>query len=569
MDNDKIIRKEQLEKELEELFKELKSSQTMGEEEKILELEEKIDELEIIEEEIEEAKIMNADELEEGFNNHTIDIYSLKKEEAAIIENNKELALKAIKYNPYIYLQLDLVPDKDIIDALLAEGMYSEIAEYIYDYEMEEIRKNWSKEDYESVFGDKEKALKFIRSGVGDIYSYLTEELRNDRGVFDLAYKYCDSEEIVEVIGKDLKNDKELFMKLLAENPWLIEFAGEELKSDKDIVYKALEGSSGRDCSWVAHIDEKFLKDEEFIKRASEIDEDVLDWVYEDEEEYEEEFDDIEDEQEDDREKNIEDEEFREEFLEAIQNENRRLGIEIDDRNLMMEAIRINPMAIRYASDELVRDDKELALIAVEYAPAWYMVLSRELQGDSDIIDKIFEHSADDIGMVEVCYELEQRMSFQDELILDSREQALKAVKANGNLFRYLEYDYRDDKEIFEAAYESGIRSEYLEAMGGNLWNDKELFMRIVKENPDEIYYASDDLKADRELVIEAACRDISVLEYVSEELQEDPSIMTEIMLRKVQEKKKLDKQNDEAKELLYEYEQKENKNGQTQSDED
>ena len=570
MDDDKIIRKEQLEKKLEELFKELKATQIMGEEEKVLELEDKIeevrDELETIEEEIEEAKIMNEDELEEGFNNHTIgSIDLLKKEEIEIIESNKKLALKAIAYNPYIYLQLGLDPDKDIINALLEHGMYSEIAEYIYDYEMDGIVESWSKEDYESIFGDKEKALKFIQSGFGDFFSYLTEELRNDREIFELAYEYCDHEEILEVIGENLKNDKELFMKLLDEWPWWMEFAGKELRSDRDIVYKALEVSSVRnaDCSWIKHIDDKFKEDAEFVARASEIDEDVLEWVYEYEDEYEEEYDDI----DDDREEKIEDEEFREEFLEAIRNEDRSLSILIDDRDLMMEAIKINSMAIRYAEDELVRDDKELALIAVEYEPAWHIVLSRELQADSEILNKLFEHSVEEIG--EVCYKLEQTMRFPDELILDSREQALKAVKANGNLFYYLEYDYRDDKEIFEAAYESGIKSEYLEAMGGNLWNDKELFMRIVKENPEDIYYASDELKEDRELVIEAAYRDISVLEYVSEELRNDPSIVSGIMLRMAQEKKKLDKQNDKAKGLLNEYEQQENKDGQTQSDED
>tara|TARA_B110000263_G_C15267318_1_gene491752 strand:+ start:409 stop:1206 length:798 start_codon:yes stop_codon:yes gene_type:complete len=70
------------------------------------------------------------------------------------------------------------------------------------------------------------------------------------------------------------------------------------------------------------------------------------------------------------------------------------------------------------------------------------------------------------------------------------------------------------------------IDGEALQYASDTLKADREVVLEAVKNYGTAIRYASDSLKTDRELVLEAVKNDDSMLKYATEELQNDPELI-------------------------------------------
>jgi hypothetical protein len=62
-----------------------------------------------------------------------------------------------------------------------------------------------------------------------------------------------------------------------------------------------------------------------------------------------------------------------------------------------------------------------------------------------------------------------------------------------------------------------------LDFASDQLKNDKDVVLEAVKQNDYALYYASEQLKNDKDIVLEAVKQDGDAIRYASDELQNDP----------------------------------------------
>jgi predicted RNA-binding protein (virulence factor B family) len=75
----------------------------------------------------------------------------------------------------------------------------------------------------------------------------------------------------------------------------------------------------------------------------------------------------------------------------------------------------------------------------------------------------------------------------------------LKAVKQNGDSLQYASEELKNDKEVVLEAVKQYGRS--LLYASEELKNDKEFVLEVVKQNGDSLEYASEELKNDKEVL--------------------------------------------------------------------
>ena len=119
-----------------------------------------------------------------------------------------------------------------------------------------------------------------------------------------------------------------------------------------------------------------------------------------------------------------------------------------------------------------------------------------------------------------------------DNKIITDREELLEAIKNDGMAHSSLEYasdSLKADREVVLAAIRGhdfgfGDGEGPLQYADESLGADREVVLEAVMKGGYNLEYASDSLKADREFVLEAI-RNGGFLQYASKELQNDPEL--------------------------------------------
>lgn len=296
----------------------------------------------------------------------------------------------------------------------------------------------------------------------------------------------------------------------------------------------------------------------------------------------------------------------------------------IDNKELLLEAMEINPRAVLYATNELIGNDKEVALEALEYESYCYAMLNPNLQQDGEIIETMFDcvikkidtilnkegkdrDNAEDIfinSMGDIVRAFDNAVEYKSDYYIDvnNKEEAIMLMKAGGDLYPCLSEEFRNDEEIFWFAHKSCSCDDWdlYESVGTELKNNKQFILSFIEEtgNPffivdiegltsdtEAVYKAleisdardmldwieeiDEKFKYDREFVIRAVAKDNQVLEWACEEFQKDDTILTEAMVYAAKEKERLEERRKKAKELYILYGNQVDKKGQTQSDDE
>ena len=106
-----------------------------------------------------------------------------------------------------------------------------------------------------------------------------------------------------------------------------------------------------------------------------------------------------------------------------------------------------------------------------------------------------------------------------------SKTELLEQIK-RGNLlaFRYASEELRGDREVvLEAVRQNGNALRYASK---ELQGDRELVLEAVRQDGIALWYASKELKEDREVVLAAVTKDGDSLQYASKELRGDPQVV-------------------------------------------
>ncbi len=175
---------------------------------------------------------------------------------------------------------------------------------------------------------------------------------------------------------------------------------------------------------------------------------------------------------------------------------NKEFDLWRDNKNVALIAIEKNPFAIKDLSERL-KDDEQIALKAINIYGNAYEYLSERLKYKREIVIKALEHPG-------------EIFKFLPQKFYKDREIILKCIQKNGDILRDIDENFKNDEEIvWEAVKQKKTSIQYV---GKKFLNNRELFLFALKNLEKKTNYsygyilevADETLKDDIEIVYHA-----------------------------------------------------------------
>ena len=219
-------------------------------------------------------------------------------------------------------------------------------------------------------------------------------------------------------------------------------------------------------------------------------------------------------------------------------------GTTVDDKEIVLEAVKQNSNALEYANEEL-KNDKEVVLETVKKNGYALYYSSEELKNDREVV-------------LEAVKQNGNALLYASEELKNNKEFMLEAVKQNGYALKFAHEDLRKDRDVVLEAVKQDGRALYYASE--ELKNDKEVVLEAVKQHDFALFYASEELKNNKEFMLEAVKQYGNVLEYASEELKNDREVVLEAVKQSGYALYYASKELKNDKEFMLEIEQKTSK---------
>lgn len=199
-----------------------------------------------------------------------------------------------------------------------------------------------------------------------------------------------------------------------------------------------------------------------------------------------------------------------------------------NDKEILMKELNYRGDSLYY-SNELLRDDKEVVLIAVKNNWNAIQYASKRLQNDKDVVLEAVKCKWIDLYHALLYTSVELR---------DDKDIALEAVKNRCYYLEYVSERLKDDKDVVLEAIKKPMLVLDMEREIEKLTNTLEerhslwyafydkFWFNIVFDSA--LKYASDRLKDDKDIVIEAVKNDWNAIEYASDRLKDDEDVVIE-----------------------------------------
>jgi hypothetical protein len=189
----------------------------------------------------------------------------------------------------------------------------------------------------------------------------------------------------------------------------------------------------------------------------------------------------------------------------------------LNDREALLDIAAVSPWWLQKFPSELIINDRELILEALkreipDYADSTLKYLPKEVRNNKEI------------ALVAVRNNCRAIKSVSKQLKND-RDVVLAAVRGFGLALRYASEELRNDREIVLEA----VRSDG-EAVSERFGNDREIVLEAVRNHGDIIKYASERLKNDKEIVLEAIRSDSDAVKYIPERFRDNKEIVLEVI---------------------------------------
>lgn len=228
----------------------------------------------------------------------------------------------------------------------------------------------------------------------------------------------------------------------------------------------------------------------------------------------------------------------------VIQDIVRNSGLRFEDKNFVVDCLgkRWGENVVPFLSEDL-KNDSEIADMAVSKNPALVEHLSEDLKNNKEFAEKILDlpsgHEAfqflseklrnddDVVAKVVKLVDFAQIVNFVGENLKQNSEFAYTIISKNpeyiglfpetirsneelamqilgleqgSKCFAYLSEDLRDNEQFIEKAMEITDHDNILPYLGENLKNNEEFAKKILDLSPKNIFYFSDALKAKKEI---------------------------------------------------------------------
>ena len=407
----------------------------------------------------------------------------------AWLRNDKEIVATAVKEDPYVFEKHVSEQLKDDEDVVLAMMSSDQAQDWHLDYASERLKQ------------DKEFIIKVVKVKPG-AFCWASESIRNDIEVLKAVVNtyedflpQCpgsklkeDFESIIDLeeggirisryIDKELLNTRSFLDKVLPLDGSLLSVANQEFQGDKELAFKAVS-SYGRA---LFDLSEELQNDPEFVLAAVKSDGIVL-------------------------------KDLKDKFK--------------NDPRIVLAAVEQNGYALRYASDSL-RSSKEIALEATRNNSYAYRFIGEELKSDLKLAQIAISDdwrnlqyvssslkNDKEVAMIAVK-ENGSALEYTSEGLRKNLKIAYTAVKSNPLSLRYLDQSLRADFDLVKLAINNDQSGLALSFASEDLRNNKELVINAVRRSGYALKYASRNLRNDKDIVLEAIANDPRSLKFAS-----------------------------------------------------
>ena len=391
-----------------------------------------------------------------------------------------------------------------------------------------------------------------------NIFSLVDPKLKDDK---DIVLEYIKTdllpEKDLQYLNK-LRDDKEVMSKLVEQNQENFKYASDRLRGDQSIVTEAVI----KNPHLIAYASDKFKNNKNFVRNLVV---ETIENTYEnllDENlfnKYEKMMENITDFFSDDREmmRIILDKESKQaKYLSPRLRDDKKLILELiknkkeevlqyasprlqDDREVVSAAIERVGSPIKYASKRL-KNDTELGLKALKNSWNDFSYISKDQDNKEVLIAAIKEFGTVTPELVSSEFgefidptftQYETFMSNLTENARDNKEIMLAAINENGSAFKYASERMRSDKELLNLALERYSYDYPLEYASLALQNDKEIILKAMNKNSENIKFASPEIRNDPEVVMKAIKSNGSNFKYISDELKNNKDFILSALL--------------------------------------
>jgi len=215
----------------------------------------------------------------------------------------------------------------------------------------------------------------------------------------------------------------------------------------------------------------------------------------------------------------------------------------LDDRDTIISLLKKEAAYFKKLTDNY-KKDKELISIAVENNSEVFKYVPQEIKEDRDFVlsllkkeGRLFEYLSDELKKDK---ELVLIAVASDGYVLDDLHETLKAdkeivfeaVKSHPKSLAYAHDSMKDDMDIASYIIDNCIDAfKYVSPVAKTtIFNDKELMIKLLKSNLDYILYLKDEWKDDKEFMLKLILESPSpnILKYASDKLKADRDLVLE-----------------------------------------
>ncbi|KAG2378594.1 hypothetical protein C9374_008233 [Naegleria lovaniensis] len=184
------------------------------------------------------------------------------------------------------------------------------------------------------------------------------------------------------------------------------------------------------------------------------------------------------------------------------------------DREILSRILRKCGSALKFISNDF-KNDRDIVLNAVTSSGFALQYVSGSLCHDREVVICALKNEGN-------------ALQFVSKELTNDRELVLTAVLQNGNSLRYAREEFKNDREIILTALRKPTNIlGIIENISEDMRNDREIMWdAAIKSNGSALPFASDQLKQDRQFVLNLVERDASFLKYLPQEWRDDREII-------------------------------------------
>ncbi len=365
----------------------------------------------------------------------------------------------------------DLLNDKDILMAAVAT--YPDALRYASDL---------LKSDRELVLAAVTSLYADTSTHRGQVITYADKSLQSDREIIISAVSAFGN--TLHYIAPSFKKDKAIIKAAILHNPWAALPLDPTLQNDKDLAFLAIQ----KDRDIIHAFSPVVRKNQQLIASVFP--------------EY--------------KGKNYH------QFVLAQLKTNPHIYTQLSkelkkDKSIGLATIRSNSFMFSSLAESL-KDNKEVALAAVKQSGFELNNVSGRLKKDRDIVLAAIQQTS-------------LANDYVDPHFRDDREVVHTMIKQSSSALKFASPRLRKDRElVLLAMQEDGGHYSALKFADKTLQNDREIVRTALKATFHAYRYASESLRADKQLLLEALSYDddsyASIIEYASSTLRDDPDIL-------------------------------------------